>query len=79
MAKSLQKQERYNETSRLASDFRRKHSGVNIRQLFVERTVDADFAEIGRSYIGAKRSANMDMHIPVWVGFEVVTNSRYLT
>lgn len=79
MGKALKRRLRDEEAFDLADLFRRNHQGMDPATLFISRTADLEFAEIGAAYLGDSRAANMKSHIAVWFGFEVVTNSKYLS
>lgn len=74
----LANKERKLNADHLAGQFRRTYRGDNITGMFTNRTHEEEFESIGKAYVGSRRAANLDPHLLVWTGYEVVTNSKYL-
>lgn len=78
MSSFLQHQESKNAALEAARLFKINHRGDNVVDLFVSRTVDDEFAVIGKAALAHRDTKFMDEHLMVWKGYEIVTDSKYL-
>ncbi len=74
---SLRRKEQLANARILANDLRKKYGSETLRQMWMDKSIDAEFKAIGELILG-DRSIFLDEHIPVWAGWEQVSSSKYL-